>query len=124
MEHSVTGRESWEMDHFELPVTDVQESMRNFPGCAEDTYYNMEDIRHGDWSGTTDTDIDTENHDENYMEDIKDYSRKGTRQYDKINLTQGKREVVRNKLSATTDMYSTDPKPKKIKSPLRGGKKR
>lgn len=126
MEHSITGEHSWEggIDAYELPATDVQESMRNFPGCDKETYYTMDDIRHGDWSGTTDTDIDTEDHDEHYMEDIKDYSHKGTRQYSKINLKQGKREVVRNKLSATTDMYPTDKAFPKIKNPLKGGRKR
>lgn len=105
MEHSLTGERSWHMENYDLHATDVQESMRNFPGYDEKEYYTLEEIRKGDTHGMTETDQDTSGHNDG--------------PYTEINQKKGKYgHAPKNKLSAKVDMYNNE-KPRGIKSPLK-----
>ena len=90
MARSLQGESSWFVENFDLPKHDVQETMRNFPGCAKEEYYDLDDMRNGDWFGSTDTDYET--HEMKYEEKTKDHSRSpGTEgMYSKVNWTMGK----------------------------------
>lgn len=109
--HSIQGERSWHLENYNLPEHDVDD-LKNFPGCEEKQYYDLSEIEKGDHGtqqdyggGMTETDEDS--------------SGKKDGPYTRINKKRGKYEVVRNKLSATTDMYNSE-KPRGIKSPLRG----
>ena len=48
-----------EINSYNLPIVDVCESRRNFPGYGMDQPYTLADIIQGDTSGTTETDSKT-----------------------------------------------------------------
>lgn len=50
----------YKIESYKLPVTDVQESRRNFSGYQVSTPYSLEEIQQGDTSGTTETDSKTD----------------------------------------------------------------
>jgi hypothetical protein len=89
MAKELTGEHSWHLDSYELPVHDEKE-MRNFPSVGKKEYYTLDDIRNGDWSGTTDTDDVTD--EERDRSKTRDHSREPSKEggYSKINVTQGK----------------------------------
>ena len=66
------------IEGYKLPITDTQVAKRNFPGYEKKQWYNLEELRTGDLSGTTDTDLGTDN-----KKDGPDP--KQTRSYSKIN---------------------------------------
>lgn len=45
---------------YELPICDVDKEKRNFAGVEKKQWYNLDEIRQGDFFGTTDTDEDTD----------------------------------------------------------------
>jgi hypothetical protein len=45
---------------YKLPVCDVDTEKRNFPGYDKKQWYNLAELREGDYGGTTDTDADTD----------------------------------------------------------------
>lgn len=55
----LTGESSYQIGSYNLPVCDVQEKKRNFPGYTESQVYTLDELRGGDTSGTTDTDSKT-----------------------------------------------------------------
>jgi hypothetical protein len=84
------GEASWHLESYDLPVHNTTTSMRNFPGCEKEEYYTLDDIRNGDWFGSTDTDIETHEHRDESK--TRDHSREPGKEggYSKINVTQGK----------------------------------
>lgn len=60
-----------EISSYSLPVIDVQDRKRNFPGYTEEMVYSLAEIIGGDTQGTTETDSKTDT--------------KGSRGYTKIN---------------------------------------
>lgn len=61
---------------YKLPIIDVCEEKRNFPGYQKDEYYTLDQIQEGDCSGITETDSQT--------------SGKEDGEYSTINETSGK----------------------------------
>lgn len=45
---------------YKLPVCDVDTERRNFPGTEKKQWYTLDEIREGDFFGTTDTDSETD----------------------------------------------------------------
>ena len=77
------GAQSDSIKDYKLPVVDTDTARRNFPGYEEKQWYSLDEIRDGDFFGTTDTDAKT---------DVKDsyqgpYQGKGG--YSKINRKAG-----------------------------------
>ena len=64
---------------YKLPVCDTQKERRNFEGYEKKQWYSLDEIRQGDFFGTTDTDSDTDVKEKN----TGPYSGKGG--YSKIN---------------------------------------
>jgi hypothetical protein len=54
------GAQSDSIKGYKLPVTDVDTARRNFPGYEKKQWYNLEELREGDYGGTTDTDSETD----------------------------------------------------------------
>lgn len=54
------GEQGDSIEGYKLPVCDTQEERRNFKGAEKKVYYSLEDLRLGDWAGSTDTDSGTD----------------------------------------------------------------
>lgn len=52
--------DSSDIQDYNLPVVDVCNARRNFPGYSEDTYYTYAELIQGDTAGTTETDSKTD----------------------------------------------------------------
>lgn len=48
------------IESYQLPITDAQESRRNFDGYQVEQYFTLDEIRQGDSAGTTETDSKTD----------------------------------------------------------------
>ena len=46
-------------EDYKLPVCDVDKEKRNFPGYKEEVPFTLDELREGDTSGTTDSDLKT-----------------------------------------------------------------
>lgn len=57
---SEEGAQGDSIKGYKLPVCDVDTEKRNFKGPEKKVYYSLEDLRLGDWGGTTDTDSGTD----------------------------------------------------------------
>ena len=57
------GAQSDSIKGYKLPVCDVDTEKRNFPGYEEKQWYSLDEIRDGDFFGTTDTDEKTDKKD-------------------------------------------------------------
>lgn len=51
--------DSSNINDYKLPIIDVCDQRRNFPGYTEEQVYSLADIQQGDTSGTTETDSKT-----------------------------------------------------------------
>lgn len=110
--HSITGEESWHLEAYDLPET-------NLDACHVEKFYDMEDMRNGDWAGSTDTDYETEEHE--YLEKTKDHSRsKGLdNPYSKINFVHKIPETKPYPKTSSPRVKNPNEKPKGIRSPLK-----
>ena len=54
------GAQSDSIKDYKLPVCDVDTEKRNYEGYEKKVYYSLQDLRLGDWAGSTDTDSETD----------------------------------------------------------------
>lgn len=71
-----------ELSTYKLPVCDTQKERRNFEGLNKNQWYNLAELRGGDYAGNTETDSQTET--------SEDHAGKGGGGYTKINQKSGK----------------------------------
>lgn len=72
-----------EIESYRLPVIDVDTQKRNFPGYAESHFYSLDEIRQGDDSGTTESDV---NAPEMYGESEEGYSTINKKDTRRVNI--------------------------------------
>ena len=65
------GAQSDSIKDYKLPVIDTQKQKRNFPGYKEEQWVTLDEWRQGDWAGSTDTDSQTDDRQDNPRYKIK-----------------------------------------------------